>query len=369
MWRPHLDRDRHREQRARPALRDEGEVARVVALAHGVFLDRLHHRVGKDLHGAHGRLLDGHAQRLCRPVCERPPGQVPVERHAAAEKVFGEQPAEVDHRVRRRRLRAPAAVGRRTRHRAGRARPDAVDPARIHVGDGAAAGADRVDVDHRDHRLVRADPRVEQMLHAQAPVLRETDVRRRAADVERDHVVVAGLLAGPDASDDPGHRAGHEHGDRPLDGGLRRGHARGRRHQVEARAHAELAQLLLRAARRTTRPSARCTRSGPRSRSARTPGTAAPPRTRRRGTPRGTPRARSRPPAARARGSGTRTESTRRPRRPGPPSGHGRAAAPRPRRAGRGPSRRRRCARRRSGGGGAERRGSAATGDPGSSRS
>ena len=63
------------------------------------------------------------------------------------------------------------------------------------------------------------------MLHAQAAVLREPDVGRRAADVERDHVVVAGLLARPDAADDAGDRARHEQVDRPLDRALGGGDA------------------------------------------------------------------------------------------------------------------------------------------------
>ena len=118
-------------------------------------------------------------------------------------------------------------------------------PPAVDVRDRAAAGADRVHVDHRDHRLVRPDLRVEQVLHAQPPVLRETDVGRRAADVERDHVVVARLPPGPDAADDPCHRAGHEQRHRSLDRRLGRGDPGGRGHQVQSRAHPEPLELLL----------------------------------------------------------------------------------------------------------------------------
>ena len=45
--------------------------------------------------------------------------------------------------------RAAAAVGGRAGHRAGAARSDAEGAAVIDIGDRAAAGADRVDVDHR----------------------------------------------------------------------------------------------------------------------------------------------------------------------------------------------------------------------------
>ena len=77
VWRPDLDRDRHREQGACPALGDEGEVARVVALAHGVLLDRLHHRVRQDLDGAHGRLLDAHARAPVPARLRTPAGPGP----------------------------------------------------------------------------------------------------------------------------------------------------------------------------------------------------------------------------------------------------------------------------------------------------
>src|SRR5581483_9599749 len=108
----------------------------------------------------------------------------------------------------------PAAVRGRAGIGARRAGPDAEDAAAVDVGDRAAAGADRVDVDHRDHRLVRADARVEQVLHAQAALLGQPDVGRRAADVERDHVLVARLAPGPDPADDAGDRAGHQQVDR-----------------------------------------------------------------------------------------------------------------------------------------------------------
>ncbi len=243
-------------------------------------------------------------------------------------KSSGEQPAEVDQRVGRRRLGAAAAVGGRARHGAGRARPDAIDAARIDVRDRAAAGADRVDVDHRDHRLVRADLRVEQVLHPQPAVLREADVRRGAADVERDHVVVARLLARPDAADDAGDRAGHQQVDRARD----RAPQRWRRRDADVIRwrpvpHPERGSARPAAWRRTTRhlrPDVRV--QADRGEALVLAVLRARPRTRQRGTPRGTPRARSRPRAARARGSGTRRGSRPRPRRPAPPSAPGPAA-------------------------------------------
>ena len=179
------------------------------------------------------------------PVRERRAREVDAQLHLPAQERLGQEPAEVDHRVRGGGLGAAAAVRRRARVRARRARADAEDPAAVDVGDRAAAGADRVDVDHRDHRLVGADLGVEQVLHAQAALLREADVRRRAAHVERDHVVVAGLLAGPDAADDAGDRSGHEQVHGPRDGALGRRHAARGRHQVQLRPDVQLLELLL----------------------------------------------------------------------------------------------------------------------------
>ena len=157
-------------------------------------------------------------------------------------KSSGRSQPEHDHRVGGGRLGAAAAVGDRARVGARRARADAEDAARIDVGDGAAAGADRVDVDHRDHRLVRPDLRVEQVLHAQLAFLREADVGRGPAHVERDHVLLARLPAGPDAAHHAGDRAGHEQVDRLDHGALGRRDARGGGHQVDARLDVHRAQ-------------------------------------------------------------------------------------------------------------------------------
>jgi hypothetical protein len=76
-----------------------------------------------------------------------------VERHAAAQEVLAVEAAQHDVGVGHRGAVAAAAVGRRSRHRAGRARPDLEGAGLVDEGDRAAAGADRVHVDHRhQHR-------------------------------------------------------------------------------------------------------------------------------------------------------------------------------------------------------------------------
>ena len=95
--------------------------------------------------------------------------------------------------------RAALAVAGRARARAGAARPDAERAALVDVRDRAAAGADRVDVDHRHEQRIAGDPGVARGGLAD-PVLRDDpDVGRGAADVERDQPLAARRLARPRA--------------------------------------------------------------------------------------------------------------------------------------------------------------------------
>src|SRR5699024_10556198 len=96
-----------------------------------------------------------------------------------------------------------SAIADRPGNGAGGLRADAEDAALVHIGDGAAAGADGVDIDHGDHGLVVADLGVQQVSHAQFALVRDADVRGGAADVEGDDGVDAGRLAGPYAAAQP----------------------------------------------------------------------------------------------------------------------------------------------------------------------
>ena len=130
--RPDLERDLRREQRAGAALGDEREVARVVALAHRVLLDRLHHRVGEDLDRAHRRLLDASCRAPARgPVLERLAGELGASSMPPPRNASGEQPAEVDHRVGRGRPRCRRG---RTRPGRDRRRPSAARRGRCRPG-------------------------------------------------------------------------------------------------------------------------------------------------------------------------------------------------------------------------------------------
>ena len=192
-----LERDVAGEERPGAAGRDERELARVVAAPHAVQLDRLRHPELLDLQRAERGVLDRDVE-LLGDLRHRAARELGVELHVAAEQAaVRPEPAEQELRVGRRRLLAAAAVAGRARVGARRLRADAEDAAGVDVGDRAAAGADRVDVDHRHHRLVVADLRVEQVAHAQLPVGGDADVGGGAADVERDDVLVAGHLARP----------------------------------------------------------------------------------------------------------------------------------------------------------------------------
>ena len=81
---------------------------------------------------------------------------------------------------------AAAAVGGGAGHGAGAARPDAEGAAMIDVGDRAAAGADRVDVDHRQQQREAGDRGAARVGLGKAAVDDNADVGAGSADVEGD---------------------------------------------------------------------------------------------------------------------------------------------------------------------------------------
>ena len=127
-----------------------------------------------------------------RPAASRSTGSIEgrVESHAPAEEVVGVEASEQEVRVRHRHLAAAAAVADRTGLRPGAARADAKEAARVDPRDRAAAGTDRLDVDQRDRR--RQSP-LDLVLRRVALLAADddADVGARAADVERDHVLLA----------------------------------------------------------------------------------------------------------------------------------------------------------------------------------
>ena len=189
--RPHQLGDGVRVERAGAAVGDEREVARVVAALDGDEPQRARHVLVHDREDPLGRLLDrGEAHRVGDRL-DRRARRLDVERHLAAEQLRREV-TEHDVGVGHGGQLAALAVGGRTGVGARRLGPDAERLRQLgHVGDRAAARADRVDVDRRhadaevrDRRLA-ADRRL--------PVLTERDVRGRSSHVEREDVVEPGL--------------------------------------------------------------------------------------------------------------------------------------------------------------------------------
>ena len=112
----------------------------------------------------------GHAEaeRLRHLLLDRLARQVRVELQVAAERQVGVEAAEHHLRVGHGRLLAAAAVAGRSGLRAGRARADVEAARLVDVGDRAAAGADRHEVDHRRQHRMAADVGVARVhdLHA-----------------------------------------------------------------------------------------------------------------------------------------------------------------------------------------------------------
>ena len=132
------------------------------------------------------------------------------------------EPAEDDVGVGDRRPGAAAAVADRPRRRARALRADAQHPRGVDRGDRAAAGADRVDVDHRHvdrHRVLELEVARDRRLAAE----HEGDVARRAAHVVGDDVGELARRATRPASPSPRRRS------RPRPGRTSRSRPRARR--------------------------------------------------------------------------------------------------------------------------------------------
>ena len=135
-------------ERTGAAERDQGEVARVEALLHGDEPERPEHVLVDDVEDALRRLI--HVQvEGAGDLADRGRRGIGVERHLPAEQARGEA-AQHHVRIGHRGLDPALAVAGGPRHRARALRSDPERAGHRHVGDGAAAGADAVDL-HRRH--------------------------------------------------------------------------------------------------------------------------------------------------------------------------------------------------------------------------
>ena len=126
-----------------------------------------------------------------------------VELDAARERV--RQTAEQEVRVRHRRLRPAASVTGGSRIRAGALRPDPKSTTCITPDDGAAARADRVEVDGRQPDRHTRDRSLARALRV--AVRDQADVRGSPAHVEGDRILFAGERGESRGADDARSRA------------------------------------------------------------------------------------------------------------------------------------------------------------------
>ena len=210
--RPHQLGDGVRVERPGAAVGDEREVARVVAALDGDEAQRARHVLVHDREDSLRGLLDRREAHRVGDRLDRGARRLDVERHLAAEQLR-RKVTEHDVRVGHGRQLAAPAVGGRAGSGARRLRPDAERLRQLgHVGDRAAARADRVDVDGRDADAEVRDRRLAP--DRRLPVLAERDVGGRPSHVEREDVLEAGLGGDEEGAGDTAGRPGEHRVDR-----------------------------------------------------------------------------------------------------------------------------------------------------------
>ena len=171
------------------AQRHQREAARIEAAADRHQSDALDHLRVHHAMDAERRVFHRQAERLRDAPLDRGVRERRIERHRAAGEVCRIEPAEHDRCIGHRGFLAAAAVAGGAWLRAGGMRADAQAAGAIEPGDGAAAGADRIHIDHRHaHRkagdaALRADHRF--------AAFHQRDVARCAADIDGDQVAIA----------------------------------------------------------------------------------------------------------------------------------------------------------------------------------
>ena len=218
-------------ERPGAAERDERVFARVDALGHRVGAN-LERHVGVDHpDDAERRLFDAHVELAAEIAFDRFGRERGIDGDAATEELLGIEPPEHHLRVGHRGFRAALAVACRPRVGSGRARANAERTTFIDIGNGAAAGTDRRQVDHRRQNGIAADIGVARVHDAHFAARHDADIGRGTADIDSDQILNAGEIAGPFAADHTAGRPRHEDRHRPLAATLDGGDAAIRLHQ------------------------------------------------------------------------------------------------------------------------------------------
>ena len=224
-----LPRQRRGVQRPGAAEGEEREVARVVAARQAHHADRAGHAVVGDAHDRRRRRGRVEPERRADLREQRGADRLHRDRVLDGEQPVRVEPAEDQVGVGDGRSRAAAAVADRPRRRARALGADPQHAGGVDRGDRAAAGADRVDVDHRHvdrHRVLE----LEVARHRRHAAEDEGDVARRPAHVVADDVGElaserAGLHRRRRGGDHARGRPRHHGGDRVLGDDRRRDRA------------------------------------------------------------------------------------------------------------------------------------------------
>ena len=230
-----LARERGGVHRAAAAEGDDRKVARVAAAADGNELEQVDHVRVRDADDAERRLLDGDVELLGEGP-QSLAGAIDVELDLAAEEVARVDAAGDHVRIGESGLGPAPTVGRRSgvRARALRAYPERAG--RVEPRDRAASGPDLDDVDDRHlHRIAGGGRCALDVIVAGQPeraALDERRLRGRAADVERDQVLLPEQPSDRRCADDPADGAGLDQVDRRPPGALEAGDTAVRLHRV-----------------------------------------------------------------------------------------------------------------------------------------
>ncbi len=256
---PELPRQIRRVHAAIAAERHQRQVAGVQSALHRDRADRARHRgIG---HGpdAMRRVLHRQGKRISDMDADGLLAQRAIDMQLAARQRGRVDEAQHHIGVRHGRPVIAEAVACRSRHRAGRLRPDDQEAALVDAGDRTAAGADLGDVDrgHLEHvaagldEAARCRDAVAKLVfrgHAGAAVLDDDGLGGGAAHVEHDDIAVVARDAEPGRADDAAGRTGGHHQHRLFAGHIRRQHAAVRGHDQDRRRDADGAKSRIRAA-------------------------------------------------------------------------------------------------------------------------
>ena len=208
--------DGRRLGRAGAAERQQRKGARIDAALDRHLADAVRLAPIGDLDDAVGERFDAHGGRIrTRQLCgeRREAGTRArhIERDAAADQ-RRRNAAEHQIGIRDGRLAAAVRVAHRAGLGAGAPRPDLEIALAADPGDRAAAGADGLDIDHRDADRKRTDRAAVGEMRLAA--FDQAEIRRGAAGVERNHIVETRDPGDDGAADGAGRRARQRGGDR-----------------------------------------------------------------------------------------------------------------------------------------------------------